>query len=189
MSAGDKRERHLSEDEDALWSGVARSIKPLRASAVKRNAEHAAPATPSKPKAPTKTAAKMPSGSVDRVPTPKPKLQVPALATLDRRTKQKLARGREAIDARIDLHGLTQAEAYNALLHFLHRVQADGAKFIIVVTGKGARSSPGERGVLRRQVPEWLRLPEFRTLVVGFESAHVGHGGDGALYVRVRRRR
>jgi DNA-nicking Smr family endonuclease len=67
-------------------------------------------------------------------------------------------------------------------------VQANGAKFVIVVTGKGARGT-GEQGVLRRQVPLWLRLPEFRNLVVGFETAHIGHGGEGALYVRVRRAR
>ena len=61
---------------------------------------------------------------------------------------------------------------------------------MLVVTGKGSTTGPdSERGVLRRQVPEWLSLPEFRTLVVGFEQAHIGHGGAGALYVRVRRGR
>ena len=117
-------------------------------------------------------------------PVPKPK--EPALAPLDRRAKQKLARGTQAIDARLDLHGRTQSEAHAALLRFLHRAQAKGAKTVLVITGKGG-SRESERGVLKRQVPMWLALPEFRALVVGFADAAIGHGGEGALYVRVRR--
>ena len=182
--SGDKRERRLSEDEAALWRGIARSVKPLRAAA-KKIAERAVP-VPAKAKPAPRPAPKIPAP----VAAPRlPQKTVPEPATLDRRTRQKLARGREAIDARLDLHGMTQAEAHGALLGFLHRVQANGAKFVIVVTGKGARGADGARGILRRQVPLWLGLPEFRALVVGFESAHVGHGGDGALYVRVRRGR
>ena len=86
---------------------------------------------------------------------------------------------------------MTQAQAHAALVRFLRRAQADGAKFALVVTGKGSRSADGagERGVLRRQVPLWLQLPELRDAVVGFEEAHVTHGGEGALYVRLRRTR
>jgi DNA-nicking Smr family endonuclease len=101
----------------------------------------------------------------------------------------RIARGAEAIDARIDLHGRTQSEAHGVLLSFLRRVQADGARTVLVITGKGGRDQGGERGVLRRQVPLWLMLPEFRLYVIGVEDAHVGHGGEGALYVRVRRAR
>jgi DNA-nicking Smr family endonuclease len=110
----------------------------------------------------------------------------PRLAPIDRRARQKLARGRDPIDARVDLHGMTQAQAHAALARFLRRAQADDAKYVLVVTGKGREP---ERGVLRRQVPLWLEQPEFRTLVVGFDTAHIGHGGEGALYVRVRRKR
>jgi DNA-nicking Smr family endonuclease len=74
------------------------------------------------------------------------------------------------------------------LLRFLQAAQRDGAKFVLVITGKGARAQD-ERGVLKRQVPLWLKLPEFRAYVVGFEEAHIGHGGEGALYVRLRRAR
>jgi DNA-nicking Smr family endonuclease len=113
----------------------------------------------------------------------------PPFAPLGRRLKRKIARGREQIDARIDLHGLTQTEAHAALMRFLHRAQADGAGIVLVVTGKGsqARDAAFARGVLKRQVPMWLALPEFRPLIVGFEDAHTGHGGQGALYVRLRR--
>ena len=65
----------------------------------------------------------------------------------------------------------------------------DGLTFVLIITGKGKMGAESERGVLRRQVPQWLGLPEFRSLVVGFEEAHIGHGGEGALYVRVRRAR
>jgi DNA-nicking Smr family endonuclease len=102
-----------------------------------------------------------------------------------------VARGRESIDARIDLHGMTQSRAHAALLRFLRQAQADDVRIALVVTGKGAARADGhhgvERGVLKRQVPLWLALPEFRSLVVGFEDAHIGHGGQGALYVRLRR--
>jgi DNA-nicking Smr family endonuclease len=77
------------------------------------------------------------------------------------------------------------------LLAFLHSAQARGGRVVLVITGKGAPTDDytSERGVLRRQVPRWLRLPEFRSHVVGFEEAHLGHGGEGALYVRLRRGR
>ncbi len=69
----------------------------------------------------------------------------------------------------------------------MHRSQDNGAKTVLVITGKGGAGSGNERGVLKRQVPMWLALPEFRGLVVGFSDAAIGHGGEGALYVRVRR--
>jgi DNA-nicking Smr family endonuclease len=102
-----------------------------------------------------------------------------------------LRRGRLAIEARIDLHGMIQAEAHAALTGFLLRARAAGHAYVLVVTGKGG---PGysdafaERGVLRRSVPHWLRGPELRGIVLGFEEAARHHGGAGALYVRLRRR-
>jgi DNA-nicking Smr family endonuclease len=100
--------------------------------------------------------------------------------------KQRVARGKETIDGRLDLHGLTQSEAHGELLRFLRNANARDARLVLVITGKGRGPEPG---VLRRQVPQWLGLPEFRSFVVGFEGAHIAHGGEGALYVRVRRSR
>jgi DNA-nicking Smr family endonuclease len=92
-----------------------------------------------------------------------------------------VARGHDAIDARLDLHGHTQDEAHGVLLRFLRRASTNEMKFVLVITGKS--------GVLRRQVPMWLATPEFRALVVSADVASIGHGGDGALYIRVRRAR
>jgi len=180
--------RELSEEEHELWRGIARSVKPLRkrAARAKDDAKVAKPEPVASPRTakPVRTAKTVrPSPSPAKPPAP------PPLAPLARREKQQLARGRAAIDARLDLHGMTQAQAHAALSRFLRRAQHEGAKFALVVTGKGMRSADAERGVLRRQVPHWLRLPELREVVLGFEEAHVAHGGEGALYVRLRKRR
>lgn len=134
--------------------------------------------------------AKTPTGKVksDTAGAPAPRSHgPPALQPIMRREIKKLARGGETIDARIDLHGMNQSQAHAALQSLLSRCQANGDKFVLVITGKGRSSE--ERGVLRRQVPVWLGLPEFRQLVAGYEIAHAGHGGEGALYVRVRKPR
>lgn len=183
-----RRGRALSEDERTLWQGVTRSIAPLKKKAARAKAasapaddEAAAPA-PSKPV--RKTPAALPPAALPRVETKKP----PPLAPLDRKDKQRLARGRRDIDAKLDLHGFTQDEAHEALLRFLRRAQAKDHRHVLVITGKGVRGD-GERGVLKRRVPQWLALPEFRELVIGFDSAAIPHGGEGALYVRVRKGR
>jgi DNA-nicking Smr family endonuclease len=182
-----RRKRALSEEERVLWESVAKQTKPLRKkprmakAAVQTEVPVAAkpvaappPASRAKPMLPVKP---------DLGPAP------PPLAPLGRRERSQLSRGRKEIDARLDLHGMTQTRAHRVLSDFLHRAHADGLTFVLVITGKGKMGPESERGVLRRQVPQWLSLPEFRTLVVGFEEAHIGHGGAGALYVRIRRMR
>lgn len=175
------RRRSLSDEEHALWTGFTRSIEPLH-----RVWQSAESSTDKKPQATPPE----PSRPLARREAP-PEKKAPPLAPLGRRLKQRVARGRESIDARLDLHGMTQTQAHAALLRFLQRAQADGAKIALVVTGKGRGKGPDQRGhgVLKRQVPMWLSLPQFRSLVVGFEDAHLGHGGEGALYVRLRRAR
>ena len=174
MSSGSRR-RVLSYEERVLWTAVTKAIAPLHVSAHFDAGDDAiAQISPSTPRANT---APMPP-AVPAKPAP------PPLAPLGRRLRQRVARGKDAIDARLDLHGLTQAQAHSALLRFLHNAHARDARLVLVITGKGRGAEPG---VLRRQVPQWLGLPEFRALVVGFEDAHVTQGGEGALYVRVRR--
>jgi DNA-nicking Smr family endonuclease len=185
------RRRPLSDEEEALWAGFTRSIKPLKSAKLGAKTIPKSSATPSVVSTPA------PSQTRSHPVTPRKPPRAPSLplAPLGRRLKQRVARGREPIDARLDLHGMTQQEAHAALLRFLHRAQASGVKTALVVTGKGLRKSSSsdgsdadyKPGVLKRQVPLWLALPEFRLLVVGFDDAHVGHGGEGALYVRLRR--
>jgi len=117
---------------------------------------------------------------------------------IDRRLKQRLARGQIEIDGRIDLHGMRQSEAHVALRRFLQRGYADGKRWVLVITGKGApqrtahdeklEREGAERGVLRRNVPRWLAEPELAPIVVGFTTAAIKHGGEGALYVHLRKK-
>ncbi len=182
------RRRTLSEEERQLWDSVARHATPLRkhSRAVKATAVCASePPLPS-PAAGHKGQAAPAAESAAPVKSGRAPAQ-PPLAPLGRRQRSQLSRGKTAIDARLDLHGMTQTRAHRALLRFLQRASGDGSRFVLVITGKGGGSGPQAGcGVLRRQVPEWLSLPEFRKLVVGFEEAHRSHGGGGALYVRVR---
>jgi DNA-nicking Smr family endonuclease len=183
-----RRRRALSEEERALWESVAKQTKPLRrksraakAFAAVPDSETPAAANPAIPSKPH------PAAKVARPPKPTMSPPPPPLAPLGRRERAHLARGRKDIEARLDLHGMTQTRAHRELSGFLHRAHSHGMTFVLVITGKGRLGAEPERGVLRRQVPHWLGLPEFRSLVVGFEEAHIGHGGEGALYVRIRR--
>jgi DNA-nicking Smr family endonuclease len=187
MTAGDKPRWKLTDEERALWRGVTRSIAPLKGRAVIVETAETATVAPKPRPAPAKqthAATARPAPAPKRPPPP------PPLMPIDRRTKQRLGRGTEPIDGRIDLHGRTQSEAHAALLRYLRKAQDQGARTVLVITGKGGRGdASGERGVLKRQVPMWLRLPEFRGFVLGVEDAHIGHGGEGALYVRLRKAR
>ncbi|MDO8534592.1 MAG: Smr/MutS family protein [Xanthobacteraceae bacterium] len=182
---GDRQgRRDLKAEDRALWDQVKKTIEPLR--------DRPNEVLPDEPAAEKSTAPKRPPKARPAPVAPAVK-GPPPLAPIDRRLRQRLARGGASVDARLDLHGLKQAEAHARLGAFLEAAQARGASLVLVITGKGARapadSLDGERGVLRRQVPMWLALPELRPLVVGFEEATPAHGGAGALYVRIRRRR
>jgi DNA-nicking Smr family endonuclease len=177
-----QRLRRLSDEEIALWTEVARSVARRRGAMLPTPSK---PARPARPPAPPPTSAEPPAARPA-------KPSAPPLAPIERRLKRELARGRAAIDAALDLHGLTQAEAHQALRGFLRHSQARGARLVIIVTGKGgpldeAGQWPNERGVLRRLAPQWLREPDLRPVVLGFEEAGRAHGGSGALYVRLRR--
>ena len=177
-----QRLRRLSDEEIALWTEVAHSVARRRGAALPTPLN---PVRPARPPAPPPTTAEPPAARPG-------KPSAPPLAPIERRLKRELSRGRAAIDAALDLHGLTQAEAHQALRGFLRHSQARGARRVIVVTGKGGPLDevgqwPSERGVLRRLTPQWLREPDLRSVVLGFEEAGRAHGGSGALYVRIRR--
>lgn len=166
----------LTEDERILWNLVARSTKPLKG----KTAPDPEPPRPDRPDpalSPAPTSVAPPPA-----PAQQPKLQV---HHLDRLTQRKIAKGRLPLEARIDLHGMRQNEAYSLLLAFLRRAHSSGVRYVLIITGKGR--SLASDGILRRLVPDWLSTPAFRGLVSGYEDAARNHGGEGALYVRLRR--
>ncbi|MBZ9963794.1 Smr/MutS family protein [Mesorhizobium sp. BR1-1-2] len=171
-----RRTERLSEDDRVLWNLVARTAKPLKGKAAVPVPDFDLEAKP----APTQQARPLagPAGAA------KPKAQHVSHA-LDEPTLDKLSKGRLPIEGRVDLHGMTQDEAYSLLFSFLHRAHAGGIRYVLVITGKG--SSSGGDGVLRRAVPAWLSTPAFRPLVSSHDYAARNHGGSGALYVRLRR--
>jgi DNA-nicking Smr family endonuclease len=115
-----------------------------------------------------------------------------ALESFDPRLKKKIVRGHAPLEARLDLHGLTQDEAFATLSHFIKSAHGRGLRHVLVITGKGQRtkglnpSSEKSSGVLKRQVPQWLALPALSPFVLMVDYASPLHGGEGALYVRLR---
>ena len=118
---------------------------------------------------------------------PKVPSEIPVGAGLDKRTAQKLRRGQILIEARIDLHGMTQPEAHTALSVALERAQSAGHRCLLVITGKGTRREHG--GVLKTMVPRWLNESVNKARVLAIQGARPQHGGDGAVYVLLRKQR
>ncbi len=167
-----RRARKLSALDLELWSAITADVKPFRDRPV---VPKPAPA-PAARSADTMTAPR---------PAPSPHKRADPPMTLDETTRRKLQRGQLDVDVKLDLHGLRQQEAHAALHDFLHHARARGARLAIIVTGKGFGRADG--GVLRRLAPLWLQGPGLRDIVVGFGEASRRHGGEGALYVRLRR--
>jgi DNA-nicking Smr family endonuclease len=186
MSRDGKRRRGLTYEDRVLWTHVTKAIKPLRAEppVAHEDTNETPEVAKTAIKPPPKFSKPAHTKKVAHAVAALPKAPPPQPTQLGRRMKQRVARGKDKIDARLDLHGYTQHDAHAALLRFLRSAHDCDARLVLVITGKGRG---GEVGVLRRQVPQWLGLPEFRALVIGFEDAHITHGGEGALYVRVRR--
>ena len=160
-----------------LWAVVMSTVRPLRPSPPP-------PLVPPASDAPKPRPAPPPRQAELRRPHPKPGA-VLAPADVEANLRHRLARGREALAARIDLHGLTQDAARAALTRFVERSASEGWRAVLVITGKGV----GGDGVLRRRVPEWLAASPIRAHVAGVSEAHRRHGGEGALYVALKRRR
>jgi len=205
---GKKSGTRISREERELWEHTAASIEPIKG---KKGRVHASledqdspptprnepekatkptpkPATIIKPVAPTTT----PLVRITKAPPP------PSAANLERKKTRKVSSGKIEIEGRIDLHGMRQSEAHAALTRFLSRAYASGKRWVLVITGKGAPQRTAyderldregeERGVLRRNVPRWLSEPDIAPIIIGFTFAAIRHGGEGALYVHLRKR-
>lgn len=173
--------KRLSLEDRILWNLVARTAKPLKGKVLEE------------PPVPADDAMDELSRLVAATPKPPPVAsgrrqdrasQAPPTRPIDRPTHGKLARGRLTIDGRVDLHGLTQAEAHDLLRTFLSRAYEKGLRHVLVITGKGA--SLGSDGILRHALPQWLSAPPLSGFVSGMEEAARRHGGAGAFYIRLR---
>jgi len=177
---------YLRPEDRILWETVAKTAKPL--SRQKPVAEELPDFKTLMAEEEKRPALKVPQASSDESAKPKKglsSLSEMQIKSLDKPTHRKIAKGRVDIEARIDLHGLTQNEAHGLLYSFLVSAHARGLRHVMVITGKGR--SFGSEGILRQAVPHWFSTPLFRLLVSAFEDAARHHGGHGALYVRLRR--
>ncbi len=169
-------------DDAGLWQAVTQGVTPLR--------KRTPPATPPPEPGPPPKAEKLPKPA--RAAPAKPPPELPPLvsgqaAGVDKRTAQRLKRGQLVIEATLDLHMHTQAQAHAALDAFLALAQDRGRRCVLVITGKGRAGEAG--GVLRANVPRWLNQPPNRTRVLAIAEAQPKHGGAGALYVLLKRKR
>lgn len=183
--------RKLSEEDLALWRRIAANVEPLKH--VARLAPKKPPAPDVAPAKPKPVRAKPAPPPAKPAPAPPPPTIVvsaaPATPGIDRRTTSKLRRGQIAIEATLDLHGMTQSEAHEALNRFIAESRERGRRCVVVVTGVGTYRQGAAGGVLRRSVPRWLAEPTLRDAVMSFAPAEPRHGGQGALYVLLRKRR
>ncbi len=192
----------LKDADRKLWETVVATVAPLtrrrrtRTSQTHNEREPAAATPSAAPVTDRKPIPSSPARPVRHHPAP------PQLPVLERRTRQKLLRGQVEIEARLDLHGETAITAPHVLATFLQRALERGHRTVLVVTGKGSGEyvrhtlhghdhwhAPERQGLLRRSFPGWIESPALRDLVSGYQPAHPRHGGGGAWYVRLRRKR
>jgi len=188
----DTRKGGPTPEDRNLWKEVMRDAKPLRKKGRRANLpeEEERPAGTSSRKADPRSAPRAPAKAPTRTPPAKPApapLAHGSSAGVDKRKAARFRRGKLEIEATLDLHGMMRAEAQRALDRFLERCEGQGKRCVLVITGKGL--SKDEGGVLRQEVPRWLNEPENRDRVLSFDYAQQRHGGMGALYVLLKRRR
>jgi DNA-nicking Smr family endonuclease len=190
------RHRRLSPEERRLWEQVAATAAPLHPILpIPRDPDpdpSVPPPAPSQPPAPrlSRPRPEPPQITLDLAPD----LPAgPAHPRMDRRRFERLRRGRLDPEARLDLHGMTLEAAHAALTGFILSAHARDLRLLLVITGKGrapeAGAFPQRHGILRHSVPHWLAAPPLAARVLEVAPAHQRHGGGGAYYVYLRRRR
>lgn len=164
--------RAVKSEERALWRETMRGVAPLRPEPAEELPE---PKIAPPPACESKSRRIPATGQ----PAPPPARASKTIDALDRRTAMRLKRGTLPIEAKLDLHGMTQTEAHDALTRFIARAQKHGSRAVLVVTGKS--------GVLHGAVPRWLAEGDNRARILALRRAHAQHGGEGALYLMLRR--
>jgi DNA-nicking Smr family endonuclease len=185
------RRRKLRPEEEALWNAVARTTIPMHPHVLKRKTEEPAP-VPAVTAPPPMRLQPFRLGERPKAPVPA-KPQAPAL-NMDARAFSRMTKGKLSPEARIDLHGMTLAEAHPELIRFILNAHADALRLVLVITGKGKPGAdhgpiPQRAGVLRHQVPHWLRQVPLAPVILQVNEAHLRHGGSGAYYVYLKRQR
>ncbi len=198
-----RRRRTLRPDEEELWQSVARSTQPLHPAAAPRAAPIELPPVIAKPRPRPEAAPIEPfqigakaartSGAHDLSPDLATRIAAAPLR-MDAKAFARMNRGKLAPEARLDLHGLTLAEARPELIRFILNAQSEGLRLVLVITGKGRPGDdvgpmPRRQGALRHEVPVWLSQVPLRQAVLQVAEAHLRHGGSGAFYVYLRRGR
>ena len=179
---GRKRQIYVSEHD--LWESVTADVKPLRGNLYRNKVNTLSNHNQGPPVIEQQAHISEPTFPQASAP----KLTYGSAPGLDKRTRLRLRRGQVNIEARLDLHGMNRSTAHAALCRFLEQAYMAGTKIVLVVTGKGLRQG-GEIGVLRRAVPTWLNEESIRPWVHAFDHAAPRDGGEGALYIVMRRRR
>ena len=193
--AGKNKQASVAEDDTALWDGVAASVRALTGREFMKGSADAALVQSKlqekiKPKPANKALKKPP---VIKAPSPALRAPLPELSHehqpgLDKSTARKMTRGQVKIESRLDLHGMTQDQAVVALENFIQNAYRTNKRAVIVVTGKGTKAT-GEIGVLRQMVPMWLNREPNRSVIVAFSYAAPKDGGQGALYIKIRKKK
>lgn len=178
-----RKKSALTVEDSRIWTQVAKTVTPLsdeKGDILKQEMNRLMEATSSG----NSSSARQMSLVSQWVPSSTPKSPTSLVShPIEDRLQKNIGKGRQAIDARIDLHGMTQDRARFALLDFLQMAQRANNRIVLVITGKGDQG----RGALRTNVPRWLSLPAFSQLVNGYRESQGSHGGEGALYVRIRK--
>lgn len=195
-----RRPRHLSAEERDLWNLIAKRTTPLDPDRPKKEPP-AKPVPPKRSKPPLRDpiphfgiGAKV-DQSVKHNLAPSLTEQLRQTPVqMDSKSFARLKRGKLKPEGRIDLHGMTIEQAHPALVSFILSAYADQKRLVLVITGKGKDRDDGgpiptRLGVLRHQVPQWLRLPPLNHAILQVSEAHLRHGGQGAYYVYLRRHR
>jgi DNA-nicking Smr family endonuclease len=200
-----KTGRAVAPDEAELWSRLAGTLDKVKSKPRVTSHSGETRTSPPAPQASQDVPATLPASPKGAQPQkaplgpPAPAQRAPPLAVPDRRELRQIASGKISIDARLDLHGARQRDARTRLRGFLLDAQARGHRTVLVITGKGGEAGTADplagalgepqRGVLKRSVPQWLEEPDMRAVVLSYATAGARHGGDGALYVRLRKGR
>ncbi len=183
-----KKPKTPETEDEALWRSAMQDVRPIKKEEPSSSEEPEAPAGPADREADVPPAT--PTQPPDESKAP------PPAAGIDRRTEEKLRQGRFRIEGTLDLHGHSKIQAHDELARFIEAGYEAGRRCLLVITGKGGGVRQDaehffepETGVLKRQVPQWLNEPPLAAKVIAFTPAQPKHGGDGALYVYLRRKK